>query len=125
MRRHAIEATAAALGAIWLAAIAVQLFFVAGLASIPWLIGAIVAHVGVFLVSGSLLLTTNTRRPRGIEPDAPPAVITYGRRSDDAVSVTEELSAVLERAAAQRGGTGRTPDWLRDDPRVTVTKDEG
>ncbi len=63
--------TIALLGAIWLASIGVLLFFVAGLTSVPWLLGAAVLQIGVFLTALGLLLVTNTRRPRGINPDQP------------------------------------------------------
>ena len=119
--------------AIWLGAIAIQLFFVAGLASIPWLIGAIVAQVAVFLIVSAILITSNTRRPYGIDPNRPPAPrdpfamtsedlrnavmladqLPYGRRKQDDTHVVERLSAILEEEADRRK-PGETPARVID-----------
>jgi len=143
MRRHAIAITAALLGAIWLAAIAIQLCFVAGLAGIPWLIGAIVAQIAAFLISGSLLLVTNTRRPYGIDPNAPPvraadpfgqtsdelrsaAIVgglPYGRRVHDDVAVVKRLIGKFEAEDAQRPAKGGTPPWALDLMKANGTVD--
>src|SRR5258706_10598215 len=66
-----IAIVACVLGTIWLASIGVLLFFIAGLSSMPYLLGAVVAQIGVFCVVAALLLITNTHRLRGIDPDVP------------------------------------------------------
>jgi hypothetical protein len=111
----------AILFAAWLGSVAALLCFFAGLVGTPALVATGVVWIGLPPILAALLIFTNTRRPAGIDPN--PAPIAYGRRQDDEVSVTEELSAVLERAAAGRVGPSRTPDWFSD-ARVTVTKDE-
>jgi hypothetical protein len=120
---------ASALGGLWLLSIAVQFLFVAGLQGIAALIIAIVMQIAVFLVSGSLLLVTNTRRPRGVDPDerspdpfgqtseelrrsvALPDGRLYGRRKVDDRNVVERLSDILEEEAAKREPPQSTPQW--------------
>lgn len=97
---------------LWLASIAILLCFLAGLAPIPWLVGAIVAQVGVACVGGGVLLVTNTRRPRGIDPDSPRPAILYGRREDDDRGIVERVSALMEEEAAKRPASSKTPDWF-------------
>lgn len=132
--RRSLAITIGALGVIWLAAIAVQLFFVAGLAPIAALIGAIVAQIAVFLVASALLLVTNTRRPAGIDPNAPlrprdpfgastddllrPAVMVgaqpYGRRHSDDANVVHRLIDRLEKDDAARPTPASAPQWALD-----------
>jgi hypothetical protein len=107
--------------AAWLGSVAALLCFFTGLATIVALVATGVVWIGLPPVLAAMLIFTNTRVDWRA-PDATPP-IAYGRRQDDEVSVTEELSAVLERAAAGRVGPSRTPDWFSD-ARVTVTKDE-
>lgn len=134
--RRSIEITASVLGLIWLATIAIHLLFIAGLVDIAALIGAIVAQCGIFLVSGALLLVTNTRRPAGIDPNAPPiaqavdpfgqtsdelrsAVLLpdrqpYGRRKHDDVNVVKRLIGKFEDEDALRPPPAETPRWALD-----------
>jgi hypothetical protein len=134
VKRHAITITAAVLGAIWLAAIAVQLCFIAGIAGIPWLIGSIVAQAAILLVSGAVILVTNTRRPYGIDPNAParqadpfgqttdelrdaiylPDRRPYGRRTEDDMQVVKRLIGKLEENDTQRPPPAATPQWAID-----------
>lgn len=129
MRHRPIELTTALLGTLWLAAIAIELCSIAGLVGIEWRISAIVVHVAVFVIAAALLLTTNTRRPAGVDPNAPrnghagdapdalrPGVLLpdnrpYGRRAADDRAVVDRLSEVLEDAASRRPGPARTPEW--------------
>ncbi len=136
MRRHTIEITAALLGLIWLATIAIHLLFIAGLVDIAALIGAIVAQCGAFLVASALLLVTNTRRPAGIDPNAPPQRSTpdpfgqtadelraavllpdrraYGRRDSDDAEVVKRLIGKFEAEDAKRPPPTETPRWALD-----------
>jgi hypothetical protein len=135
LKRHAITITAALLGTIWLAAIAVQLCFIAGLAGIPWLIGSIVAQAAILLVSGAIILVTNTRRPAGIDPNAPHVAVDpfamssedlrnavlladnmpYGRRKQDDTAVVKRLIGKFEEEDAQRPPPkDGTPSWALD-----------
>jgi len=61
--------TTVVLGFAWLLSLGVLLFFVAHLVDITWLLLAVVVQIGVFLAALGMLLVTNTRRPRGIDPD--------------------------------------------------------
>jgi len=135
--RRSLTITASILGLVCLAAIAIQLLFIAGLVDIAALIGSIVAQVGVFLVSGAVLLVSNTRRPDGIDPNAPPlaaprddpfgqtsdelraAVLLpdrqpYGRRKHDDVNVVKRLIGKFEDEDALRPPPAETPRWALD-----------
>ena len=91
MSLKALAIVSGVLGTIWLASIGVLLFFVAGLASVPWLLGAAVAQSGVFCVAAALLLVTNTRRPRGIDPDVPIGpTLGFDQATLDAFSLTTD-----------------------------------
>ena len=87
---------------LWLASVAILLCFLAELAGVPFLVGAIVAQIGVAGVGGALLLVTNTR-----PADAARA---WGRRQEDK-GLIETISEAMEREAAKRPGPARTPDW--------------
>lgn len=137
IQRHAIALTAAALGLVWLCAIGVILFYVAGLAGVPLLLAAIVAQIAVFLVASAVMLASNVRRPNGIDPNAPPvreradpfAADTrdllrprvqladgkpYGARMSDDVSVVNRLIDRLEADAAARPAPKESPAWALD-----------
>lgn len=110
------------LGLAWLASVTVILFYVASLATVPALLGAITTQIAVFLIATAILLVSNTRRPAGRNPDAPdapaerPRVMLsdgkpYGGRFSDDRSVVNRLSDILEDEAARRPPPPRTPDW--------------
>jgi hypothetical protein len=125
-----------ALGMIWLLSIGVIFFYVAGLVNIAALLGAVVAQIAVFLVTSALLLTTNTRRPAGIDPNAPlvkhsrdpfsqttdelrgavllPDSRPYGRRISDDRHVVERLIDRLEKDDEKRPAPVSTPQWALD-----------
>jgi len=132
LRQHAITITAAILGLVWLGSIATQLFFVAGLATIPYLIAAIVGQIAAFLIASAVLLVTNTRRPAGVDPNVPPrrrdpfgmtsdelqrdAVMLpdarpYGRRVHDDVAVVKRLIGRFEDEDSLRPAPKSTPAW--------------
>ena len=134
MQRRWIEIVAALLGVIWLGSLGVALFFVAGLVDVPWLLGALVAQIGVFAVATALLLTTNTRRPAGIDPNAPERRIDpfalpteqlkigvdlgdgqpYGRRNADDPAVVKRMIRQFEEEDRQRPPPANVPAWARD-----------
>lgn len=131
MRRYAIAITASVLGIVGLGATGVFLFFVAGLWSVPYLLIAFVALLGSFYALLSLLLTTNTRRPAGIDPNARPpdpfgqttaelrdAVMVgerpYGRRGSDDTEVVKRLINKLEQDDSERPPPPATPKWALD-----------
>lgn len=132
MKRRWVEITVGILGALWLAAIAIELCSIAGLVDIWWRISAIVLSIAVFAVACMLLAVTNTRRPAGIDPNAArvnhtgmvpdeirPGVLLpdgrpYGRRAEDDRAVIDRLSEVLEAEAAKRPGPAKTPSWAVD-----------
>lgn len=109
----------------WITSLGFILLFLAQIVGIPYLVGSVIAQIVAFVLTTEIMLVTNTRVGWRAPDAAHPAGIAYGRRQDDIEDVTKELSDVMERAAArQRTGPVRTPDWLGDKPRVTVTKDE-
>jgi hypothetical protein len=87
---------------LWLASVAILLCFLAGLVGIPFLVGALVAQIGVAGIGGALLLVTNTRPSDATRP--------WGRRQEDK-GLIETISEAMEREAAKRPGPARTPDW--------------
>lgn len=110
--------------AVWLASLAVLLCFLAQIVGVPWLVGAIVAQIGVAAISAGILLVTNTRRPWSADSFGQttddllrPAVMVgdrpYGRRAHDDRNVVERLSEVLEEEAGKRK-PGDTPAWVID-----------
>ena len=108
--RHALNITAALLGAVWLAAIAIGMAYLADLVGTEFLIGAMVAFVGVCALALALLLVTNTRRPRGIDPDAvspPPPSLSIEDRS-----LMGQIGSLLEGAARRPRASVRVPDDL-------------
>jgi len=136
--RRSLAITVAVIGLIWLASLAVMLMYVADLTDVPALVGAIVVQIGVSATLAALLIQTNTRRPRGVDPDvnADDATIAamgrgvmlddgrpYGRRRNDDRNVVERLSSILEEEAAKRPGPAKTPDWainLRESGQVEI-----
>ncbi len=103
--RHALNITAGLLGVLWLTAIAVSMFYLADLVSTEWLIGAMVAFVAACAVSLALLLVTNTRRPRGIDPDEAATKIADRSLMDD-------IGSLLESAAARPRAGVHVPERL-------------
>ena len=124
----------ALVGIAWLASIAVQLVFLAGLAGVPLLIGALVVQLVIVALVSGLLLTTNTRRPAGIDPNilvrsTDPFSLTtdelqrgiklpddrhYGRRAKDDLAVVERLIRRFESEDATRPPPATTPDWATE-----------
>lgn len=119
---RSLTISTAILGGLWLVANGVVLFYAASLVPLAALLLAFGMLGGGYGVALALLIATNTHDAPAVGVSLPSGR-AYGRRQDDEVSVTEELSAVLERAAAGRVGPSRTPDWFSD-AKVTVTKDE-
>lgn len=134
MKRHAIPLIAALLGLVWLISTGVLLFFVAGLATIPYLLIAFVAMNGAFLISAAILIASNTRRPAGIDPNAPPVSVDpfsmssddlknavlladnmpYGRRKHDDSAVVKRLIGKFEEDDAAPPPPKDTPQWALD-----------
>jgi hypothetical protein len=121
--RPPILITAALLFLLWLASFAILLLFLAQLVGIRALVAAIVVQAATFLIAGAFALVSNTRRPRGIDPDAPRVVgeppllpdgRPYGRRKKDDLGVLDRLSAVLESEAGKRPPPEQTPAWAAD-----------
>jgi hypothetical protein len=120
--RKSLAITIAVLGAAVLVALT-GLLYNESLDGRPWLVGAVVVFVGAAMIALGLLVSTNTRRPRGVDPDVEPnpsrnGIILndgrpYGRRERDDPSVVDRLSAILEEEAAKRPGPAKTPDWAR------------
>ena len=102
--KKTLSITALLLGALWLSAIIVSMLYLAGLVSTEWLIGAMGAFVAACALSLALLLVTNTRRPRGIDPDE-------AARSADG-SLMDSIGALLDSAAARHQRGGRVPQEL-------------
>ena len=73
-KRHWVNYVAALLFALWLAGQAIFQVFVADTPrpAFLWLNGANLLQLFALVVGGALLLVTNTRRPAGIDPNAPP-----------------------------------------------------
>lgn len=133
--KRSLAIVAGALGALWLISVGVLLFYIAGLAGVPLLLAAVVCQIAVFLVAAALLLVTNTRRPAGIDPNAPPLPIDpygdttdglmkhaimlpdrkpYGRRAADDTAVVQRLIDRLEKDDAARPAPAQTPQWALD-----------
>jgi len=124
MRRN-LAIAVIVLFAVWLASLAVLLFFLAQIVGVPALVGAIVAQIGVAAITAGLLIETNTRRPWSNERD-PYAQTTdellrnavllpdqrpYGRRANDDRNVVTRLSEILEEEAAKHPPSEHTPPW--------------
>jgi hypothetical protein len=119
-----IAIVACALGTIWLASIAMLLFFIAGLSSMPYLLGAVVAQIGVFCVAAALLLVTNTHRLRGIDPDVPRGPTPgSGQATLDALSLTTNEGLKHEKNHMKPGQIA-IDDEPRDRPRRSIVIDE-
>lgn len=111
--------------AVWLGSLAVLLCFLAQIVGVPFLVGAIVAQIGVAAISAGLLIETNTRRawpadPFGFATDELiqrgvqlPSGQVFGRRDDDR-PVVDRLSEILEQEAAKRPASERTPWWIEE-----------
>ena len=131
MKRHAIPLTSAALGAIWLAANGVMLFYAASLVPLAALLIAFGALSGAFGLALAILIASNTRRPAGIDPNAPPVSVDpfamssedlknavlladnmpYGRRKHDDSAVVKRLIGKFEDEDRQRPPPATTPAW--------------
>jgi len=137
MKKHAIELSAILLGLLALAAAGVLLFYIAGLASTPWLLCAALALLGGYVALLALFLVTNTRRPHGIDPNVAPVLTLhrdpfgqtseelrqgvllpdqrpYGRRASDDSAVVQRLIDRLERDDSARPAPPTTPAWALD-----------
>ena len=122
MRRN-LAIASAVLGAIWIAATGVLLFYIADLAPIQALLLAFVAMDAAFVLLLAICLVSNTRRPFAIDPYAQttddllrgavllPDGRPYGRREKDDRHVVDRLSEILEEEAAKHPPSDRTPPW--------------
>jgi len=122
------------LGLVALISTGVLLFYVTDLAPIQALLLAFVALLGAFVTLLVITLVSNTRRPAGIDPNAPPrrvdpfgattdelrgAVLLpdsrpYGRRISDDRHVVERLIDRLEKDDSARPPPVTTPQWALD-----------
>jgi hypothetical protein len=91
-----------ALFVLWLASVTVTLCYLAQIVGVPFLVGACVAWIGVFPIVSAILLVTNTH---SADTDR-----LWGRRQEDK-GIIETISEAMEREAAKRPGTAKTPDW--------------
>jgi hypothetical protein len=124
MNWKTVAMVACVLGAIWLASIGVLLFFIAGLSSMPYLLGAVVAQIGVFCVAAALLLVTNTRRPRGIDPDVLRGpTLGSDQATLDAFSLTTDEVLKHEKNRVKPGEIA-IDDEPTDRPRRSIVIDE-
>ena len=135
MKRNLASITAI-LGALWLIATGVLLFYIANLAPIQALLLAFVIMDGAFLLLLALLITTNTRVQRQIDPYAletdellrPPLYAGEDRRAklgtvDDRMLTLQRITDMVERAAALRPLSERTSGLFRDDEPTTMFRD--
>lgn len=121
--------------AVWLISVAVLLLFLADLAGVPALVGAIVAQIGVAVTGAGILITTNTRAWASNDPYAattaellrPPLLRDDERRvragTIDDRNVVQRLSDILEEEADRRK-PGETPAWVIDVNRTHTRADD-
>lgn len=125
MKRN-LTITITALGALWVVATGVLLFYVAELAPIQALLLAFVTMDIAFLAGLALLITTNTRPWASNDPFAatadellrPPLLRDEERRvragTIDDRGVVQRLSDILEQEAALHPMSDTTPPWRID-----------
>ena len=131
-KRHWVNYVAALLFALWLAGQAIFQVFVAEAPqpAFLWLNGANLLQLFALVVGGALLLVTNTRRPAGVDPNAPPLPPSVRGPSKEVVDpfllTTDELAEhERRRLSAAEIASGPPAEPLAPRRRPAVLDEEG